>query len=59
MSVNYHIEQTNEGMVVVEEAASGPDGLHRLCATPAGRGQAVAPALRDAGLPVLPDTGEF
>jgi len=55
VSVNYHIEQTNEGMVVVEEAAS----FLTACIDCAPPRQAVAPALRDADLPVLPDTGEF
>ena len=54
VSVDYHIERTHDGIVMVEEAAS----FLTTCIDCAPPRQAIAEALRDAGLPVPPGAGE-
>ena len=48
MSVDYHIERTNEGMVVVDQAES----FLPACIDCAPARRAIGEALRDACLPV-------
>jgi hypothetical protein len=54
VSVDYHIERTNAGMVVVEEAES----LLTTCLDCAPPRRVIAEALRDVGLSVPPGADE-
>jgi len=54
VSVDYHIERTTEGMVLVDEAES----FLPACIDCAPARQAIGEALRDACLPVPPGAGE-
>ena len=54
VSVNYHIERTQDGIVVVDQAES----FLTTCIDCAPPRQAIAAALRNAGLPVPPGAGE-
>jgi hypothetical protein len=54
VSMDYHIERTNEGMVVVE----GAESFLTTCTDCAPPRQAIVEALRNAGLPVPPHAGE-
>jgi hypothetical protein len=54
VSVDYHIERTDEGMVIVDQAESFLTTFID-CAPPR---RVIAEALRAAGLPVPPGVGE-